>query len=146
VGRLNAEGINALRAVPGRGVRVWGARTASDDSDWRYVNVRRLFIMLRRSLLEGTQWAVFEPNEPKLWDSMTRLVSFFLEEQWRKGAFAGAEPADSFYVKCNEETNPPEVRDLGQMVIEVGVAPALPAEFIVFSVVQRMGDQGEELG
>jgi len=145
VGRLNHEGINALRTIPGRGVRIWGARTASDDPSWRYVNVRRLFIMLRRSLLEGTQWAVFEPNDAKLWESMTRLCTFFLEEQWRKGAFAGAERADSFYVKCDEETNPSGGRDAGQMVIEVGVAPALPAEFIVFDVVQRMGDQGEEM-
>ena len=87
VGRLNSEGVNALRTIPGRGMRVWGARTASDDPSWRYVNVRRLFIMLRRSILDGTQWAVFEPNDHKLWESMTRLITFFLEKQWRKGAF-----------------------------------------------------------
>lgn len=145
IGTLNAEGVNVLRSVPGRGVRVWGARTASDNPSWRYINVRRLFIMLRRSIHQGTQWAVFEPNNQALWESMTRLVSFFLEAQWKKGAFAGATSAESFFVKCDEETNNAEVRDQGQMVIEIGVAPALPAEFIVFDVVQRMGDQAEEL-
>jgi hypothetical protein len=144
LGRLNADGINALRSVPGRGIRVWGARTTSDDISWRYVNVRRLFIMLRRSIQAGTQWSAFEPNNPSLWETVNRSVSYFLEQQWKKGAFAGDTREDAFYVKCDEETNPAEARDLGRMVVEIGVAPALPAEFIIFDVVQVMGDQAQE--
>ena len=144
LGRLNAEGINCLRSVPGRGIRIWGARTASDDPAWRYVNVRRLFIMLRRSIFQGTQWAVFEPNSPKLWETTARLVSFFLEGQWKKGALAGATKEDAFFVKCDEETNSEEIREQGRMVVEIGVAPALPAEFIIFDVVQTMGDQAQD--
>ena len=142
IGRLNSEGINAIRTFPGRGVRVWGARTASDDPDWRYVNVRRLFIMLRRSIATGTQWAVFEPNDRNLWDSVSQTISFFLEEQFKKGAFAGATASDSFYVKCDAETNTSELLDQGQLVVQIGVAPAQPAEFIMFDVVQLMAGQG----
>jgi hypothetical protein len=141
LGRLNAEGVNALRAFPGRGLRVWGARTASDDPSWRYVNVRRLFVMLRRSIAQGTQWACFEPNDPRLWENMTREVSFFLEAQWKKGAFAGEAREEAFFVKCDAENNPAETRDAGQLIIEVGVAPALPSEFILFEVTQKMGDR-----
>jgi len=144
IGRLNADGINALRSVPGRGIRIWGARTTSDDPSWRYVNVRRLFIMLRRSIQAGTQWAVFEPNSRDLWDRLSRNVTLFLESQWKKGAFAGASREEAFFVKCDEETNPADVRDNGQMVMEIGVAPALPAEFIIFDVVQVMGDQAQD--
>ncbi|HEX2574622.1 MAG TPA: phage tail sheath subtilisin-like domain-containing protein [Polyangia bacterium] len=139
LGELNAEGINTMRSFPGRGIRVWGARTVSDQPEWRYVNVRRLFIMLRRSITEGTEWAVFEPNQPRTWEWVRSYVGDFLREQWRKGAFAGASVEEAFYVKCNGETNPPEVRDQGMMVVEIGVAPAQPAEFIVFTVTQEMG-------
>jgi phage tail sheath protein FI len=142
LGRLNAEGINVIRTLPGRGTRIWGARTASDDPAWRYVNVRRLFILIRRSIAEGTQWVVFEPNNADLWQKTARQVSLFLEGQWRKGAFAGAAREEAFFVKCDAETNPADVRDAGQMVIQIGAAPALPAEFIVFDVAQEMGDQG----
>jgi hypothetical protein len=144
IGHLNADGINTLRSVPGRGIRIWGARTTSDDPSWRYVNVRRLFIMLRRSVQAGTQWAVFEPNSHALWDSIVSTVGYFLEDQWKRGAFVGDSPEEAFFVKCDEETNPADVRDRGQMIIEIGVAPALPAEFIIFDVVQVMGDQAEE--
>lgn len=139
LGRLNADGINTLRSVPGRGIRVWGARTMSEDPSWRFVNVRRLFIMLRRSVIEGTQWVVFEPNTPHTWDDVSLHVAGFLREQFRKGAFAGSKEEEAFYVKCDEEINPENVRDEGQMVIEIGVAPAVPAEFIIFDVVQQMG-------
>jgi phage tail sheath protein FI len=145
LGALNSEGINTMRGFPGRGIRVWGARTISDDPDWRYVNVRRLFIMLRRSIINGTQWAVFEPNHKNTWDLLQRVIGLFLSEQWKKGAFAGSSPEEAFFVKCSEETNPPAVRDVGQMIVEIGVAPALPAEFIIFTVVQKMGDQASDV-
>lgn len=144
LGTLNAEGINTMRAFPGRGIRVWGARTASDDPTWRYINVRRLFIMLRRSIVEGTHWVVFEPNNPNTWNVLSREISSFLRIQWKKGAFAGQAAEDAFYVKCDEETNPIGARDKGEMLVEIGVAPALPAEFIIFTVVQNMGDQASD--
>jgi hypothetical protein len=144
LGVLNGDAINALRSFPGRGVRVWGARTTSEDPDWRYINVRRLFIMLRRSLQEGTEWAVFEPNHPSTWERLTRDVTRFLNSLWEQGYFAGNGPEDSFFVVCNESTNTPEVRDQGRMVMEIGVAPAIPTEYIIFDLVQKIGEQASE--
>jgi hypothetical protein len=141
LGMLNSDGVNALRSLPGRGIRIWGARTLSDDPDWRYINVRRLFIMLRRSLEEGTQWTVFEPNDKGTWERLTRDVTQFLTKLWEGGYFAGAAPEQSFFVSCNEATNPPEVRDQGRMVMEVGVAPAIPTEYIIFDVVQKIATE-----
>jgi phage tail sheath protein FI len=140
-GQLNSEGVNTMRSFPGRGIRVWGARTSSDAPEWRFINVRRLFIMLRRTITEGSQWAVFEPNGPQTWDMVHRLIHLFLRDQWKAGAFAGDSEEEAFFVKCDEETNPAAVRDNGQMIVEIGVAPALPAEFIIFTVTQNMGDQ-----
>jgi hypothetical protein len=145
LGMLNADGINTLRSFPGRGTRLWGARTCSEDPDWRYVNVRRLFIMLRRSLEDGTQWAVFEPNDSRTWEKLSGTVGDFLKDLWGQGYFAGAGPEDSFFVKCNGDTNPPEVREQGQLVMEVGVAPAVPAEYIVFQLVQKVDEQSAEM-
>jgi hypothetical protein len=140
LGQLNADGINAVRGFPGRGIRVWGARTTSDDPDWRYINVRRLFIMLRRSLEEGTQWAVFEPNDPRTWERLSQTVDEFLKRLWADGYFAGATPEDSYFVRCDGSTNTAETRAVGQMLIEVGVAPAIPTEYIIFNVVQKMSE------
>jgi hypothetical protein len=140
-GALNAEHVNCFRIS--RGIRPWGARTASSDPDWRFINVRRLFIMLRRALEERSQWAVFEPNKASTWDSLKNQVTSFLEVLFQKGMFAGGSPADSFYVKCDAETNTAEARDSGMLICEVGVAPAIPAEFIVIRVVQKLGDQSE---
>jgi phage tail sheath protein FI len=134
---LNPAGINVIRSFPGRGVRVWGARTlAGSDSEWRYVNVRRLFNYIESSILDGTQWVVFEPNDRDLWQRIVRTVRAFLMRLWRDGALFGATPDDAFYVKCDEETNPPDVIDAGQVVIEIGVAPVKPAEFVVFKIAQ----------
>jgi uncharacterized protein len=144
LGILNGDGVNALRSFPGRGVRVWGARTCSEDPDWRYVNVRRLFVMLRRSLEEGTQWTVYEPNEPVTWQRLSREISEFLNSLFEKGYFAGEEPGASFYVKCDETTNTAEDRDAGRMVVQIGVAPAVPTEYIVFDVVQKIGDDASQ--
>jgi hypothetical protein len=137
-GSLNAEGINPLRSCGQRGVRVWGARTMSSDQDWRYLNVRRLFIMLRRSLEQGTQWAVFEPNYHKTWEIVGRSATTFLKALWERGFFVGGDPAQAFYVKCDEETNSGDVVDQGRLVVEIGVAPTIPAEYIVFHVVQEI--------
>lgn len=138
-GLLNPEGINAIRSFPARGIRIWGARTLSSDPEWRYVPVRRLFNFIEESILEGTQWVVFEPNDFDLWQRIRRTVGAFLLRLWRDGALFGATPEQAFYVKCDEETNPPEVIDAGQVVIEVGIAPVKPAEFIIFRVAQVAG-------
>ena len=105
---LNPDGINCIRAFPGRGIRVWGARTLSSDPAWRYLNVRRLFNYLEESILGGTQWVVFEPNDHALWAKMRRTISAFLVNEWRKGALFGLTPDQAFYVKCDDETNPAE--------------------------------------
>jgi phage tail sheath protein FI len=133
---LNPIGVNCVRAFPGRGIRIWGARTLSSDPAWRYLNVRRLFNFLEESILLGTQWVVFEPNDDRLWSSIRRNISAFLTEQWRQGALFGRSAAESFYVKCDEENNPSESIDLGQVVCEIGVAPVKPAEFVVFRLAQ----------
>ncbi|MBM9506702.1 phage tail sheath family protein [Actinacidiphila acididurans] len=139
---LNPAGVNCVRAFPGRGIRVWGARTLSSDASWRYLNVRRLFNYLEESILNGTQWAVFEPNDDALWARIRRTISAFLVNEWRKGALFGLTPDEAFYVKCDRETNPPEVIDAGQVVCEVGVAPVKPAEFVVFQLKQLSAGSG----
>ncbi|CCH32468.1 phage tail sheath family protein [Actinosynnema sp. NPDC047251] len=133
---LNPIGVNCVRAFPGRGIRIWGARTLSSDPAWRYLNVRRLFNFLEESILIGTQWVVFEPNDDRLWSSIRRNITAFLTEQWRQGALFGRTPAEAFYVKCDRENNPQESIDLGQVVCEIGVAPVKPAEFVVFRLAQ----------
>jgi phage tail sheath protein FI len=136
---LNPVGINCLRTFPGRGIRVWGARTLSSDPAWRYLNVRRLFNYLEESILDGTQWCVFEPNDRALWARIRRSISAFLVNEWRKGALFGNTPDESFYVKCDDETNPAESIDAGQVLCEIGVAPVKPAEFVVFRLAQFSG-------
>lgn len=136
---LNPIGVNVIRSFPGRGIRVWGARTLSSDPSWRYINVRRLFNMIEESIERGTQWVVFEPNDHFLWSRVTRDVSAFLKLVWRSGALFGTTPGQAFYVKCDAETNPPEVRDVGQLIVEIGIAPVKPAEFVIFRVSQWAG-------
>lgn len=136
---LNPIGVNCIRAFPGRGVRVWGARTLSSDPAWRYLNVRRLFNYLEESILNGTQWVVFEPNDEALWARIRRTISAFLVNTWRGGALFGQIPDEAFYVKCDRETNPAESIDAGLVVCEIGVAPVKPAEFVVFRLAQVSG-------
>jgi phage tail sheath protein FI len=136
---LNPIGINCLRVMPGMGLRVWGARTLSSDPAWRYLNVRRLFNYLEESILNGTQWVVFEPNDDALWARIRRTISAFLVNEWRKGALFGLTPDEAFYVKCDRETNPAEGIDAGQVVCEIGVAPVKPAEFVIFRLAQLSG-------
>jgi phage tail sheath protein FI len=137
-GGLNDAGVNAIRAFRGRGIRVWGARTLNAE-DWRYINVRRLFNYVEESIKDGTAWVVFEPNEEQLWQRIRRTISAFLIGLWRDGALVGAKPELAFYVKCDEETNPEDLQDKGIVTIEVGIAPAKPAEFVVFKIQQLKG-------
>lgn len=134
---LNPIGINCIRPFGTRGIRIWGARTLSSDSDWRYINVRRLFNMVESTILEGTQWAVFEPNDMTLWEGVKRTLNGFLRGLWSAGALFGATADQAFYVKCDAETNPPESIDEGKLVVEVGIAPVKPAEFVVFRISQQ---------
>jgi phage tail sheath protein FI len=138
-GMLNPSGINCIRAFPGGGIRVYGARTLSSDPAWRYLNVRRLFNYLEESILNGTQWVVFEPNDDALWAKIRRTISAFLVNEWRAGALFGLTPDEAFYVKCDRETNPAEGIDAGQVVCQIGVAPVKPAEFVVFRLSQFSG-------
>jgi hypothetical protein len=142
-GLLNPQGVNCIRDLNGN-IRVWGARTLGGDSngEWKYINVRRLFIFLRESIDEGTQFAVFEPNDPSLWAKITRNVTAFLTNVWRDGALFGTTPQEAFFVKCDTETNPPEVRDAGQVITEIGVAVTKPAEFVIFRISQWAGAGG----
>jgi phage tail sheath protein FI len=137
---LNPQGVNCIRNLNGN-ITVWGARTIGGDKngEWKYVNVRRFFLFLRESIDEGTQWIVFEPNDQALWGKIRRNLTAFLTNVWRSGALFGATPEEAFYVKCDAETNPPEVRDLGMVVTEIGVAIVRPAEFVIFRVTQSTG-------
>lgn len=134
---LNPIGINCIRPFGTRGIRIWGARTLASDTDWRYINVRRLFNMVENTIAQGTQWAVFEPNDVALWEGIKRTLNAFLRGLWSAGALFGASADQAFYVKCDAETNPPESIDQGLLVVEVGIAPVKPAEFVVFRIAQQ---------
>ncbi len=136
---LNPMGVNCIRPFGTRGIRVWGARTLSSDPSWRYVNVRRLFNFIEESVMLGTQWVVFEPNDMDLWQRVKRTINAFLIQRWREGALFGATPEEAFYVKCDAETNPPESVDEGKLVVEIGIAPVKPAEFVIFRISQWQG-------
>jgi uncharacterized protein len=133
---LNPIGVNCIRAFPGRGIRVWGARTLSSDPAWRYLNVRRLFNFVEKSIDGGTQWVVFEPNDMDLWERVNRNISSFLTRVWADGALFGATPAEAYFVKCDAELNTEDVRDAGQLLVEIGIAPVKPAEFVIFRISQ----------
>jgi phage tail sheath protein FI len=137
---LNPFGYNMIREFGGN-IKVWGARTLGGDAntEWKYINVRRTFLYLRKSIDNGTQWAVFEPNTPALWQKIVRNVSAFLTNVWRAGALFGATAGEAFYVKCDASTNPPELRELGQVVTEIGVSVVRPAEFVIFRISQWAG-------
>jgi uncharacterized protein len=134
---LNPKGINALRAFPNLGMRVWGARTLTSDMSWKYINVRRLFLMVEESIDEGTQWVVFEPNDEPLWARVRQSVSNFLLTVWRNGALAGATPDEAFFVTCDLTTMTPTDLENGILICEIGIAPVFPAEFVVFRIQQK---------
>ncbi|MEV8098556.1 phage tail sheath C-terminal domain-containing protein [Kitasatospora sp. NPDC085879] len=137
---LNPEGINALRFFEGRSNRVWGARTMSSDPEWKYVNVRRLFIYLEHSIDKSTQWAVFEPNNERLWASVRQSVEDFLLVTWKSGALMGTKPEEAFFVRCDRTTMTQNDIDNGRMICLIGVAPTYPAEFVIFRIGQFTAD------
>ncbi|MGH9187370.1 MAG: phage tail sheath family protein [Acidimicrobiales bacterium] len=141
-GLLNPIGINCIRPFGTRGIRVWGGRTLGSDEEWKYLNVRRLFNMVEDTILKGTQWVVFEPNDFSLWQKVKRQINSFLRDLWRSGALFGATADQAFYVKCDEETNPPESIDAGKLVVEIGIAPVKPAEFVIFRISQYRNTAG----
>ncbi|SEF19802.1 hypothetical protein SAMN05421837_101107 [Amycolatopsis pretoriensis] len=134
---LNPRGINALRFFPGLGQRVWGARTLSSDTSWKYVNVRRLFLFLEESIDEGTQWVVFEPNDESLWALVRQTVANFLTTVWRSGALAGTTADEAFFVQCDRSTMTDDDIANGRLICVIGVAPVFPAEFVIFRIQQK---------
>jgi phage tail sheath protein FI len=136
---LNPLGVNCIRAFRGRGIRVWGARTISSDSLWKYINVRRLFIFLEESIEEGTQWVVFEPNDEKLWARVRQTITQFLTRVWRDGALMGTTPGEAFFVRCDRTTMTQDDIDNGRLIVLIGVAPVKPAEFVIFRIAQWAG-------
>lgn len=134
IGRLYANGVNCLRAAPGRGIRVWGARTLSDDSDWQPVNARRVFLTVGRWLERFLTQLAYEPNDVRLWVRIMRELTAYLDDLFQRGALKGRTPEEAFFVKCDSETNPPEVTEAGTVVTNVGVALTAPAEFIVVRI------------
>lgn len=144
---LNEEGINAIRALPGRGLLVLGARTLDPDPEWRYLNVRRLLCMIEEALEEQMQWLTFEPNTPRLWREVDRAVRGFLERMYRAGMLDGASPDDAYSVRCDASTNPPESTGDGRVVCLIGIQPPYPAEFVIVRIgVTRSGIDGEQKG
>lgn len=136
---LNPAQINCLRSFPGRGIRVWGARTLSRDPNWRYINVRRVFLTLGRWINANMQWANFEPNSPRLWVRIQRELSVYLDRLWQAGALQGRSQQQAFYVKCDADINPPDRREAGELITEIGLAAAVPAEFLVVRIIHRAG-------
>jgi len=134
---LNPKGINAIRFFPGLGQRVWGARTLSSDTTWKYINVRRLFLFLEESIDEGTQWVVFEPNDESLWALVRQTVSNFLTTVWRSGALAGTTADEAFFVTCDRSTMTEDDIANGRLITVIGVAPVFPAEFVIFRIQQK---------
>ena len=134
--RLSLRGVNAIRRFPGRGILVWGARTLSTDPEWKYIGVRRLQIFLERSIAEGIQWAVFEPDDARLWARVQDTINHFLREQWRSGALSGATEKEAFFVTCNETTMTLDDILNGRLICEIGIAPVRPAEFVIFRIFQ----------
>jgi phage tail sheath protein FI len=135
---LNPRGCDAIRRFPGRGIRLWGARTLSSDPLWKYVNVRRLFIFIEASIYNSTQWVVFEPNNERLWARVQQTITLFLRTQWREGALLGAREEEAFTVSVGRGATMSEDDILnGRLIIEVGIAPVRPAEFVIFRVFQK---------
>ena len=137
---LNPKGVNLIRAFPGMGIRVWGARTASSDGSWKYINVRRLFIFIEESIKANTNWAVFEPNDEVLWVQVQRTIEVFLTNLWRNGSLAGTSPDEAYFVNIGRSTMTQDDIDNGRLICVIGAAPVKPAEFIIFRITQKTGD------
>ena len=134
---LNPIGVNLIRALPGQGIRVWGARTISSNGLWKYLNVRRLFIFIEESIKANTNWVVFEPNSETLWNRVTRTIETFLATCWRDGALAGSSPDQAFFVECGPTTMTQDDIDNGRLICQIGIAPVKPAEFVIFRITQK---------
>lgn len=134
---LNDFGLNCLRSFPGRGIRVWGSRTLSSRAEWKYINIRRLILTLVRWSRLNLNDIVFEPNEPALWNRLKKRIGAYCFGLYKRGALKGRRPADAFFVKCDAETNPPDIREAGQVICEIGLAPVVPAEFVVVRIVKQ---------
>jgi phage tail sheath protein FI len=137
---LNPEAINCLRFFEGRGYRVWGARTITSDPEWKYINVRRYFLYLERSIDRGTQWVVFEPNGELLWANVRGTIGDFLLAEWKTGALLGTKPEEAYFVRCDRTTMTQNDLDNGRLVCLVGVSPLRPAEFVIFRIGQKTAD------
>ncbi|WP_031077795.1 phage tail sheath family protein [Streptomyces sp. NRRL S-118] len=138
--KLNPKQVNCLRSFGANGLRIWGARTlASQDQSWRYINVRRLFIYIEETIRLGTQWVVFEPNDADLWGRVNRTIGAFLHNLWMRGALVGSTPEQAFFVLCNDTNNPQSSIDEGKLIVDVGVAPVKPAEYVIFRISQWQG-------
>ena len=136
---LNPRGVNCIRSFVERGIRVWGARTMSSDSLWKYINIRRLFIYVEKSIDKGTQWVVFEPNDEKLWARVKQTITAFLTRVWRDGALMGTKAEEAFFVKCDRSTMTQDDIDNGRLICVIGIAPVKPAEFVIFRIAQWTG-------
>jgi phage tail sheath protein FI len=136
---LNPKGVNCIRDFrsDGRGIRLWGARTMSSDGQWKYVNVRRLFLFVEESIDEGTQWVVFEPNDEPTWAKVRRSITNFLISVWRSGALMGTTQDEAFFVKCDRTTMTQDDIDNGRLICYIGIAPVKPAEFVIFRISQK---------
>jgi phage tail sheath protein FI len=137
--RMNPHGLNALRTIPGAGRVIWGARTGRPTTEWRYINVRRTAMFLRRSIFNGIQWAVFEGNDERLWAALRSAIGAFMEAQFRNGAFAGATSREAYFVKCDADTTTPDDQAAGIVNVQVGFAPQRPAEFVIVTLSQTAG-------
>jgi phage tail sheath protein FI len=137
---LNPRGVNAIRKFAERGIRIWGARTLTSDALWKYVSVRRLFIFLERSIYEGTQWVVFEPNDDRLWARVVDTIRLFLRTQWRLGALFGRTEEEAFFITCDRTTMTQDDILNGRLICEIGIAPVRPAEFVIFRIFQHTAE------
>lgn len=137
---LNPRGVNLIRAIPGLGIRVWGARTASSDRKWKYINIRRLFIFIEETIKANTNWVVLEPNDEVLWVRVQKTIEVFLNNLWRNGNLAGTSPEEAFFVNIGRSTMTQDDIDNGRLICVIGVAPVKPAEFVIFRITQKTGD------
>ena len=143
-GILNPRGVNVIRYFPGRGILVWGARTLSTNTLWKYINVRRLFIYIEKSIEKGTQWVVFEPNNERLWARVVSTITQFLTGVWKDGTLMGTKPEEAFFVKCDRSTMTQDDIDNGRLICVIGIAPVKPAEFVIFRIARGPAVQQQQ--
>ena len=141
---LNPEGVNLIRSFPGQGIRIWGAKTASSNSAFKYINVRRLFIYVEESIRANTNWVVFEPNDATLWQRVSMTISSFLDSLWRNGMLAGSSAAEAYFVEIGPSTMSRDDIMNGRLICNIGIAPSRPAEFVIFRVTQHTAEAGGE--